>query len=395
MFDVSQNLKHLFKRPNGSIEFLDGLRAILSLWVLTFHTIWFWGNYYTEADLPGFFADPYLRIFLRGVFGVNGFFVLSGFLITRILIKELEKTGKIAFQRFYVRRLWRLWPAYIFAIVVYFFTIGDHSESLWANLFYLNNFLPFETQAFPWGWSLAIEEQFYLVAPLFIFWFFKIRSLKKKIVWSISLLAIAVLIRATLSYLNPDQGVSLHPTLQPEFYRWHFDHLYDKLWVRYGELLLGVMIAFFHVHPIWHKIRKFLIILILFVIGTLFINFPLVFDFSTSEAVFSVTVVQFIVPVGISALILVGLMNQKSWLFKILGQKFWYPMAQLSYSLYLIHPIVIHLYFHYLKPDTQSLVNYSSVMVSLGIVTGLSLLSSVLIYLFIERPFLNFRDKIS
>lgn len=133
---------------------LDGLRAVAVLLVVGYH-----------ARLPGF---------ERGDLGVDVFFVLSGFLITSLIVSEKAGTGSFSFRRFYTRRFVRLFPAYILVLLVCLVatavrSYGGTSRGAVLSFLYVAN----------WGaavgqglgllrhtWSLSIEEQFYLVWPI-------------------------------------------------------------------------------------------------------------------------------------------------------------------------------------------------------------------------------------
>jgi peptidoglycan/LPS O-acetylase OafA/YrhL len=110
--------------------------------------------------------------------GVSAFFVLSGFLITWLLLNENEETGTISFRRFYLRRTLRIFPAY-YAYLLFSFTLdtylGDtHSRQAMipAMLYVVNYFNAFNghpVTSVAHAWSLAVEEQFYLLwPPLFL-----------------------------------------------------------------------------------------------------------------------------------------------------------------------------------------------------------------------------------
>ncbi len=157
-------------RPFTHLRPLDGLRGIAVLAVVLYH--------FTPEVLPG------------GFLGVDVFFVLSGFLITSLLVREFESTGGIALREFWGRRARRLLPALLLILLVVagyvvFFAgpaEAQHvSEDGLAALFYVGNwrFLasgqPYIQQyaaqaASPLRhmWSLAIEEQFYLIWPLVV-----------------------------------------------------------------------------------------------------------------------------------------------------------------------------------------------------------------------------------
>ena len=140
---------------------LDGLRALAVAAVVAEHAG------YTIAGLP-----------VQGSFGVCVFFVISGFLITGLLLAEHERTGRIGVRAFYRRRWARLMPALgtVVAITVgWLLAVGVPVRTWWAGavgaLTYTTDFLeispayPHISGYFEWSWSLAIEEQFYLVWP--------------------------------------------------------------------------------------------------------------------------------------------------------------------------------------------------------------------------------------
>jgi peptidoglycan/LPS O-acetylase OafA/YrhL len=161
--DISEGAYRRFQdtRYFGS---LDGLRCLSILAV-----IWYHSGYYPAAigGLAG-----------RGYLGVQLFFVISGFLITTLLLRERDGTGSISLQHFYVRRVLRIFPLYYSVVVLYcllVFLVEKHSPAghlFFANLKYYLTFtqnwfvdLGDRRVIFYFAWSLATEEQFYLVWP--------------------------------------------------------------------------------------------------------------------------------------------------------------------------------------------------------------------------------------
>lgn len=146
---------------------LDGLRGISILAVMFVHGGLFWMGQ-------------------GGFLGVDIFFVLSGFLITSLLMEEWTQTGTIGFKNFYMRRALRLLPPLVLlvALCLLFVILFPPREgtlaaakSIFVALFYLSNWMPggvyrplFHT------WSLGIEEQFYIVWPLLLFVFFRLKA---------------------------------------------------------------------------------------------------------------------------------------------------------------------------------------------------------------------------
>jgi peptidoglycan/LPS O-acetylase OafA/YrhL len=135
------------------IPSLDGLRAISILLVVAGH----WGELRYHSDVAGAFAN----------LGVRIFFIISGYLITTLLLREREKTQTIGLREFYVRRAYRILPAaFVFMLVVF---VSFWSELRWYHMaaaaLYVANF----DFAHPWFlghlWSLSVEEQFYFLWP--------------------------------------------------------------------------------------------------------------------------------------------------------------------------------------------------------------------------------------
>lgn len=129
---------------------LDGLRGVAVLAVLGFHA---WPN-----------------LMPAGSYGVTVFFTLSGFLITRVLLWEVEARGRISYSAFYARRAWRLLPALLIVLITYLILGGAFANILPPLFYYQNYAVIFDA---PWThlrhtWSLAVEEHFYLIWPFVI-----------------------------------------------------------------------------------------------------------------------------------------------------------------------------------------------------------------------------------
>lgn len=140
---------------------LDGWRAISIVLVLFDHC----------KFTDGFPIQlvPIIQTTTPGGFGVRCFFVISGFLITWLLIKEYEKNGNISLKKFFIRRALRIFPVcFVFLGVLFFLTPYHQNTSAWlANLSYTTDFFGSPLTTFHL-WSLGVEEQFYILWPFLL-----------------------------------------------------------------------------------------------------------------------------------------------------------------------------------------------------------------------------------
>lgn len=153
------------------MQSLDVLRGIAIFMVLVVHAPW-----------PTWFMEgPIGRIVAAGAYGVDLFFVLSGYLISRLLFAEIKRTGSIQVGRFWLRRGFKIWPAYYVTYLLSAIVIRQSGQYEWGNLLawpnfvFLQNYVHVDLRWFA-SWSLAVEEHFYTTLPLILLgllWLFK------------------------------------------------------------------------------------------------------------------------------------------------------------------------------------------------------------------------------
>jgi len=164
-------------------EHLDVIRFVAAFMIIILHAYEAWcgwfgevgflsGGTYKELTTGGKYVDQFLRN--MGI-GVDIFFLISGFLITYILIEEKKRFQTIHIGKFMMRRTLRIWPLYFLLIAmapVLVKWIGNDSPNYLANIFFVGNFdvMTSKAWAYPFAhfWSICIEEHFYLVWPFII-----------------------------------------------------------------------------------------------------------------------------------------------------------------------------------------------------------------------------------
>lgn len=327
---------------------IDGLRAIAVIAVILFHTG--------------------LSIFSGGFIGVDVFFVISGYLITTILIADLE-LKQLSLIDFYARRARRILPALIFVMIVcipfacYYLIpsqMKDFSLSLVAvslfgsNIFFWDQTGYFETASnespLLHTWSLAIEEQFYFIFPLFLLLLYPFG--KQKVLWTIVIIS-------TLSFLVSEYGWRNHPSA-------NFYFLPTRAW----ELLVGSIAALI-ISKHGLKTRNTLAI-----IGLIMIVFSIFYYDEKTQFPSAYT----LVPV-IGTLLLILFAPKDTFVAKILSKKAFVGIGLISYSAYLWHQPLFA--FARLSSDE---VRPDYVFIMLSFIT---FLLAFITWYCIEKPFRN------
>lgn len=192
------------------IPYLDGLRAYSIFAVVLGHSI----RLINLFHYP--WMEPVAILFGSGGLGVHIFFVLSGFLITTLLLKEQNKTSRISVSGFYERRIARIFPAFYTYFVFILVLVALHRLDISWKLLLAAATYTWNYGHWWWGvvtpdgsftlghlWSLSLEEQFYMVWPACLILFGR-RGAKR---WAIGAVALLPFVRFALYYLRPtDRG---------------------------------------------------------------------------------------------------------------------------------------------------------------------------------------------
>ncbi len=340
---------------------LDGLRCVAIMMVLLGHFLYFVGA--TSCS----------------IYGVNLFFVLSGYLITSILLKQKEKRISESYKNFIGRRALRIFPVYYLIITFYILIDAGDIQADWPYLysytynFHVSNIQDWENNLYAPYWSLSVEEQFYIFFP------FVILSLNKRPKWQLIVLFFVA-------------GIALSERIFRLTGIHHYVNLVTNMW----PLAIGAIGAWFSYNnklnkrfftSFWVEVFMLLCLCIAIRNGeTLagFIVYPLINVYLVVKAsAFSFG----IKPVD-----------------KLLTHKWGIFIGKISYGIYLFHILILHAFTDYLfapvwskipfdKMGFFSKLQYNATLIRFPFVTLLTILMAYLSFRFIEAPILKLKDK--
>jgi peptidoglycan/LPS O-acetylase OafA/YrhL len=345
---------------------INGLRAVSIIFVVIHHLSI--KNNIFQGVTEYKWLSPFTSFLSDGHLGVNVFFVISGFLITSLLLQEEMQWKTISLKNFYIRRTLRIFPAYYFLLLVYFiFQLFDFihikNSSWFTALTYTKYFNWYSDWVTAHAWSLSIEEHFYIFWPLIFKSGDKIRK------WTPIILVILVPIIRTIVYFHPIA---------------HVNEL--TIFTRIDAIAIGCLFALFKkdilkiISPHWSKIF-YISIFILFSLR----YYPFIADEIHSGL--SIIFKPFDLTNGTIASFLISLIMmysifgpQKRW-FKILNLPILNYIGLLSYSIYLWQQVFISGSKYWVTKFPQNLI--------------FLFLMSMFSYYIVEKPFLKLKKKFS
>lgn len=367
----------------GTVYFmnLDIFRFIAAFMIVMLHGFEGWHGWF---GYPGFMtAGDYKTLtkpaeFLNRAisnlgFGVDMFFLISGFLITFLLIKEYEESGGINLKKFYMRRILRIWPLYYFVIIIAPLIVHWLGETTTPNYLmtalFLNNFETIKTEQwiYPFShfWSICIEEHFYLFWPLFI----KFLPKKRLPEFFCSVLFLSILFRSYVFMTNP--------------YPWM--PLFLNTLSRCDVLAIGSLIGYLHYYkPLQIKVP-------FSVRMTLYLIFFLCFFIDPMNAwdTFFLAVFKKYFYVLICGFAMYNYMFNPDARFKIKTNNFFHYLGKVSYGIYIYHNVLILIIIKKILID----YNIHNIYAYILLLIGGSIIIPVISYELIEKPFLKLKRK--
>ena len=336
---------------------IDGLRAIAVGAVILYHA---------KITILGY------QPFKGGFIGVDIFFVISGYLITSIILKELVTTGSFSFKHFYERRVRRILPALLFVMLVslpfawmYLLpdSFVDFSKSILYSLGFSSNFY-FHYSGQQYGadsgllkpflhtWSLSVEEQYYILFPIVLLFTFK--YFRKYLV---HILILGFIISLGLAEWTSRNYSSIS-----------FYFIHTRMW----ELLAGSILAYFEI-TLGHRSKNKILNLILPTLGLLLIGHSILFF---NDEMFHPSFYTLSPIIGVCLIIWHS--NKKELITKILSTKLFVGIGLISYSLYLWHYPIFG--FFRVNDFTNNFQNQIFTVLAI-------LIFSILSYFFVEKFF--------
>ncbi|RFS14996.1 acyltransferase [Emticicia sp. C21] len=362
---------------NHKLIGLDHLRAFAIFYVFLYH-------YSIMFPAPEW-------LYTIGKFGWTGvdlFFVLSGYLISSQLFAKIDQQQPVWFKEFFLKRFFRIIPAYLTVLALYFlFPYLREREALaplWKYLTFTQNLgLDLRTQGtFSHAWSLCIEEQFYLFLPLILMALINLKIFNKAAVLLIGFFIAGFCMRLYM-YTNFVEPFKDTDNFWVIWYKWIYYPIYSRL----DGLLVGVSIAaIFQFKPsIRQQLQQYgnylLVAGIAVLVGAYFI--------CEKQTSFSASIFGFpIISLGYG-LIVIAAISPKVFLYRI-PSKITFHIASLSYALYLTHKIIIHV-----SQEELSKLGIAKESVLMFILCTLtSVLGAWLLNRAVEKPFLKLRNKV-
>lgn len=417
--------------PASAITSLNGVRVLSMWWVILGHTYLWLLVYRTINDL-GLGVNIIHRFSFQAVnnafFSVDSFFLLSGLLVGYLSFRRMDKNcGRLPLFQFYFHRFWRLTPSYMFVILFYanlYAFLGEgplwYGSQLrttcdsywWTNLLYINNFHPFSLlkECLGWSWYLANDMQFYVISPilLYITFRFQWRGLLVSVggLLGLSLLITAVIIGVyntdvleagqivTGFKKDPDRGS-------------YSDLVYIKPYCRIAPYLVGIALGYLiHVEKVapskspLHKVPRQVVCLVgwFLAIGLGVTTVYGVYTyykaggrpFNTAENIIYGTFSRFVWGLALAWVIYACNKGYGSLVNKILSASYWIPLSRLTYSAYLVHPLVVGSYFGSFKHTIEySDKNFAFYFVS---VVVMSYASAFVLAVCVEFPTMRLED---
>ncbi len=363
-------------------ENLDGIRFLCFLSVFLYHSFHTDYDIIKQSELYQFIKYD---LFGNGNLGVNFFFVLSGFLISYLLIEEKKLNGQINIRKFWIRRILRIWPLFYFCVFfgfsifpqfkILFGQSPNETANPWMYVTFLNNF-DFIQNGLPDAsilgvlWSVAIEEQFYFFWPIILFLF------PVKRYW----IPFTFIILSSLIFRSLNNS--------PLLYEHHTLSCIGDMAV--GGMGAWVIINFNKAKSIFENLKKYQIYLIYLIFIAIFLFRDDLFFINSTIAIFE--------RAFIAIVILVIILEQnyaKNSIFKMSRFKKITQLGKITYGLYCLHFIGILTTTTISNKFSFNTELWQVMLLETSVALFITIIISSISFKYFETPFLKLKDKFS
>ncbi|XDD51392.1 acyltransferase family protein [Leptospira sp. WS92.C1] len=386
---------NIFRYDEREIAPLNGLRTFGFLMVVA-------GHMYRPLQSQILDPNQYIRHFFdNGSLYLDLFFVMSGFLIAAPLLKELKVNNTIHWKNFYIKRILRIFPSYyLFLAIQYFILYPSFIKSapplvaeqlvafrskIWVDIFYLSDYI---RGTMFHGWSLSLEEQFYIFFPMFLLFVFKFIPDKFKLS-SLFFLAILPLVYRIyfeinvilvsgagneIELYNNNIYYPFHGHIDSIFYGIIFAYIfvYKKIW-------LDKLIGLGKITTLLHSFVWIILISYIFLIDEFEPGLTQAFRFTTASILWG--------------LIQAFCLRKEDPIAKLFSWKFFSVTSKLTYCAYLVHVVIMVPLSRRLIFMDKKVYSYEFFLYVIPVGIVIFLVAYVL-HLVSERPFMYVRDRL-
>lgn len=416
-FSLSRSLAWFFKAENPldpNLDIFNGIRCLLMLWVVFCHTFvceLMTPNYNKQEIYNRLVKEYKFTVIRSGTLAVDGFLMISGFFAACSFFRIMTNQSSHRFKdvlKTYLYRHFRLFPVIGYSILLTIFVmptvrefplhegvkqlVRNCEKSWYTTLLYVNNFQNFKDVCMVWSWYLMVDMQFFILCPIFVALF-----LYSKVVNNVVLASVSVVSIITTAFIYSYNG--LHASSAKGFDLEYFNLFYNKPYCRIIPYLMGIY--FFCIYTEIKKGHlqrlnnfvsrggKYLLYALGVTIMFLSILWIQYFDLNPNSwsqglATFHELTFRPAFTFGLICVVYPTLSGHGDLLRKLLGHAIFSPISKLTYSMYMVHFIVLSIVMlHGLSGHYSTLFGMT---MSFFINFSISFLVSFLILMFIENP---------
>ena len=359
-----------FNQAPGTLTSMNGLRVISINWVILGHT----GLILLSAanNVGGYVQDALTRysfqVLVNATFSVDTFFVMSGLLLTYATLNHMKKTdGKVNWLKFYLHRYMRLTPVYMITFGIYLSCIPylvdgpllpqrdgfeqdpNCQHNWWGNLLYVQNLVKFKTHyCGSWAWYLAVDMQFYVVSPLMLIPLYRKPKLGYLVVALFFLMTTITPIVLVVARNYPAGRTHLsngRPKLGDENY-----DIYISPYCRMGSYLVGVVTGFILHRTKGQPVRMHRALVAAGWVVSIALGLMIVYGLkdyyvgpgmTITMSAFYTAFARIAWGMAVAWVIFTCHTGYGGPVNAFLSWKIWVPLARLTYTVYLIHMILL------------------------------------------------------